>query len=389
MEEATIIRWIKREGDPVAKGEAILEIETDKSTVEVDSPASGVMGPLLYPDGTTLPVGEVISHILASGEAIPSISLSYTLSEPVEVKPADLDKAFPSEGRGLAGKRILASPVARRVARELGVDINQLIGTGPAGRVMEADVRQAVIRTATIEKPPMPSPVSQLRKPERLRRLTAERMVQSFTSAPHFYLTVETDASLLVKMREELITPIESKIGIRLTISDLLVKTAAQALEEHPEVNVLWEGGEVRSMPDVNVGLAVATEQGLIVPVFRQANRQPLAEIVVQRQDLVERARTGSLTPADLEEGSFTITNLGTFAVDQFNAIINPPQAAILAVGRIKDRPVVVGGELAVRPTMVVTLSVDHRILDGAEAALFLDRLVALLEAPYLITTLW
>lgn len=388
MEEATIIRWIKKEGDPVVKGESILEIETDKSTVEVDSPASGIMGPLLHPEGTTLPVGTTISHILASEEQIPASSLAAASSESIRSKGGEL-AAFPTTSRRDSSPRVMASPVARRVARDLGVDINRLIGSGPQGRVMEEDVRRAAKKTPTIEKPSLPSSVGELRQPDRLRKLTAERMVQSFTSAPHFYLTVETDVDLFVRMREGLIATIENKTGIRLTISDLLIKIVAQTIEEHPEVNVFWENGSIRSLPDINVGLAVATDRGLIVPVFPRANLQPLAEIVIRRQAVVEKARMGSLTPQDLEGGSFTITNLGTFAVDQFNAIINPPQAAILAVGRIKDRPVAVAGEVKVRPTMMVTLSIDHRVLDGADAARFLDRLVNLIESPYLITSLW
>jgi pyruvate dehydrogenase E2 component (dihydrolipoamide acetyltransferase) len=389
MQEATIVRWIKKEGDPVTKGEAILEIETDKSTVEIESPVSGKLGTLLYPEGTTIPVGEVISHILISGEAPPQVGQISTPSVNLEVNTETLENSVPGAGRGVASRRIMASPVARRVARELGIDINQLRGTGPAGRVMEADVRQAVKRTAPAEPMPLPARTTEIRQPDRLRRLTAERMVQSFTTAPHFYLTVEVDAGMLVKMREGLITAIESKTGIRLTISDLLVKITAQALEEFPQVNVLWENGGIRNLPDVNIGLAVATDRGLIVPVFRQANRQSLAEITLRRQAFVEKARKGSLAPQELEGGSFTLTNLGTYAVDQFNAIINPPQAAILSAGRIKDRPVAIAGELAVRPTLILTLSVDHRILDGAEAAVFLDRVVNLIEAPYLITTLW
>jgi len=388
MEEATIVRWLKREGDLVAIGEAILEIETDKSTVEVDSPTSGVLGRLLYPEGTTLPVGKIISHIMASGEAFPPEILLSAPPDRDEGKVIDRGQSNLIERRDLS-PRIMASPVARRVARELGVDINQLEGTGPQGRVMEEDVRRTAKKVLTFEKPPMESRISETRQLDKLRRLTAERMVQSFASAPHFYLTVETDASLLVKMREGLIAAIESKTGIRPTISDLLVKITAQVLEEHPEVNALWENGGIRNLPEINVGLAVATERGLIVPVFHRANRQSLAEIAVRRQTLVEKARTGTLTLLELEGGSFTITNLGAYAVDQFNAIINPPQAAILAVGRIKERPIVVSGELTVRPTIIATLSVDHRILDGAEAALFLDRFVALVEAPYLITTLW
>jgi pyruvate dehydrogenase E2 component (dihydrolipoamide acetyltransferase) len=391
MEEATIIEWMKKEGDQVGKGDAILEIETDKSTVEVESPASGVMGLPLYPKGSTLPVGQVVTYILAPGESSPSTP-PKTPSQlgKIGIKAAEkrelLEGELPS-----TGNQLMASPVARRVAHELGIDIYRLVGSGPKGRVMESDVRRAALVTerekaaVTFAEPP----ITEVHPLESIRRLTAERMVKSFTSAPHFYLSVEIDASLLLKMRESFITPIEQQTGVRPTISDFLIKIAAQTLEEHPEVNVIWEKEGLRRIAEVNVGLATATDRGLIVPIFHQANRKSLAEITKMRQQLVDKARSSSLSLLELEGGSFTISNLGTYAVDQFNAIINPPQAAIMAVGRVKERPVAINGELAIRPTMIISLSVDHRILDGAEAARFLDRIVSLSEAPYLITSLW
>ena len=221
-----------------------------------------------------------------------------------------------------------------------------------------------------------------------MRKITAERLTQSFTTAPHFYLSVEADASSTLKMRQRLLDPVEKRAGVRFTISDLLVKITAQALEEHPEVNAVWDSGGIRDLTSIDVGLAVSTDRGLIVPVIRDANHKSLSQIAAERQGLVDKARSGNLALEDVEGGSITVSNLGTFAVDQFNAIINPPQSAILAVGQIKERPVAVDGQLTVRPTVFLTLSIDHRILDGAQAAQFLNRVVELVEEPYLLMPL-
>jgi pyruvate dehydrogenase E2 component (dihydrolipoamide acetyltransferase) len=217
----------------------------------------------------------------------------------------------------------------------------------------------------------------------------AERMTQSFTTAPHFYLSVETEVLALVRMREGLMAKVEAAAGVRLTISDILVKVCGQALAEHPDVNVAWDGsvpgGAVVHLAEANVGLAVSLDTGLVVPVIRRADGLTLAEIAKQRADLTERAREGKLALADLEGGTFTLSNLGMYGVDQFQAILNPPQAAILAVGRVKDRPVAVDSAVVVRPTMHLTLSADHRLLDGAQAARFLERVAQLIQEPYLL----
>jgi pyruvate dehydrogenase E2 component (dihydrolipoamide acetyltransferase) len=392
MEEATIVNWLKDEGDQVSKGEAILEIETDKSTVEVEAPVSGHMGPQLFSRGSLIPVGTVITYVVAPGEALPDVKSESGKAFKKKELADDIKTETQSPKAQMTRSGIMASPIARRLARELGVDLISVTGTGPKGRIMEEDIREASERAKEIKKreSPGPSSISEGVRPlEGIRKLTAERMLQSFTNAPHFYLSVETDASLLMEMRERIIPQIQSRSGERPTISDFLIKIAAQALEEHPEVNAIWENVGVRRLSDINVGLAVATEKGLIVPIFHNANKKPLHEITAHRKELVEKTRKGTVALPDLEGGSFTITNLGTYAVDQFNAIVNPPQSAIMSVGRIKDRPVGINGELALRPTMIVTLSIDHRILDGAEGARFLDTLVKIIEAPYLIESLW
>jgi pyruvate dehydrogenase E2 component (dihydrolipoamide acetyltransferase) len=394
MEEGSIERWLRKEGDDVTEGEVILEIMTDKVAAEVEAPTSGVLGPLLFPEGTTVPVGQVITYVVAPGEELPRSEPPSTKEEVAfEKTEASIGKpGTPAVVRRADRRQVKVSPRARRLADELGIDLSTVVGTGPKERIVEKDVRRAA--EALLSKPTEPSASEviacgdQIIPLEGIRKVAAERMVQSFTTAPHFYLSVEVDAGLLLRMRESLVVSIEEKTGVRPTISDLLIKIAGQALQEHPEVNSVWIEGGVRRLETANVGLAVATDRGLVVPVFHNANRKSLSEITTERHAFTEKARAGRLSLQDLEGGSFTISNLGMFAVDQFNAIINPPQATILAVGRIKERPAVVDGHLTVRPTMFLTLSVDHRILDGAEAARFLARLVALIEEPYLLMPL-
>jgi pyruvate dehydrogenase E2 component (dihydrolipoamide acetyltransferase) len=388
MEEGTILHWRKKPGDQVTQGETILEIETDKVTVDVESPAAGVLGALLSPEGVTVPVGQVITHVLAPGERAPAAGLAPAAAEGA-VEATAVQKAAASEtpvavASASARRAVPASPIARRLAAELGVDLNSVVGSGPQGRIMEEDVRRAAEAAKLPAQPHVAArePASPL---SGIRKIAAERLTHSFTTAPHFYLCVEADAASLTKMRERLLAPIQEKAGVRITVSDLLVKIVARAIEEHPEVNAVWDGGGVRSLSTVDIGLAAATERGLIVPVLREANRKSLVQLARERHALVEKARAGNLSLQDVEGGSFTITNLGTFAVDQFNAIINPPQSAILAVGRIKERPFGVEGQLVLRPTVILTLSIDHRVLDGAQAAQFLSRVVALIEEPYLL----
>ena len=391
MEEATIVNWFKEEGDPVNDGEAILEIETDKSTVEVEAPASGKLGPLLYPEGSVVPIGEIITYVVGPGEEIPPKKTPTKTVSTEEVGGIEVKSEPQLTNHTVTSGRVVASPIARRLANELGVEITSVAGTGPRGRIMEEDVRIAAeeAKTSKTSIPTTSPETEEVRPLESIRKLVVERMTESFSTAPHFYLSVEIDASLLLRMREKLISQIENITKVRPTISDFLIKIASQALEEHPEVNSVWDKVGVRRLTDINIGLAVATERGLMVPVFHHANQKPLHEITSRRKEVVDKARDGKISLTDLEGGTFTITNLGTFAVDQFNAIINPLQSLIMSVGRIKDRPVVINNEIVIRPTMIMTLAVDHRILDGADAARFLDTLVKITEDPYLIRSLW
>jgi pyruvate dehydrogenase E2 component (dihydrolipoamide acetyltransferase) len=415
MEEGTVVHWLVAEGDQVEKGHAVLEVETDKVVVEVEATASGIIGPLLVGEGQTVPVTTLLARIYAPGEKIepeatalrktgdevPAPRITPVARRVAEKEGVDLS-SIPVRGPGErirardiqsvqakrqgAGRptrqRIFSSPRARKRARELGVDWWGLAGSGPRGRVVEKDV----LRGAT------PSPTLPLEEgkgeviwetPTMVQRLTAERMVASFGSAPHFYLSAEVHADALLDLRSRLLPLIEGRTGVRLTITDLLVKILGAALAEYPRANAFWEDGRIGLNRQVNVGIAVATGAGLVVPVLGHANSKSLSQIASERAQLVEKARSGTLSMDDLSGGTFTLTNLGMFRVDTFQAILNPPQSAILAVGRIVERPAVVDGQLVARAAAVLSLSCDHRVLDGALAAQFLGRVVELIEEPY------
>jgi pyruvate dehydrogenase E2 component (dihydrolipoamide acetyltransferase) len=365
QETGKLLRWIKSEGETVTKGEALMEIETDKVTVEIESPADGTLAGITAAEGDDVPVGRAIAYVLAQGEDLP---------QTVAILAAPVQRASPAAVVTTNGsstdvetpaRRVLASPKARRLARERGVRIEDLQGTGPHGAVQAADV---VVQVA-----PAQPVVSNAWK------TMAERMQQSWREVPHFFLERDLDATRLNSWRET----IRRRPGYeKVTHTDLLIVICAAALLEHPRVNATWQDGSIRHQEAINVGIAVATDEALIVPVVHGADRLELKAVAEARSDLVARARERKLRPADVTDGTFTISNLGMFGVDAFHAIVNAPQAAILAVGRIVDRIVAVDGEPAVRPTMTVSLSFDHRVVDGAEGARFLDTLAALVEEP-------
>jgi pyruvate dehydrogenase E2 component (dihydrolipoamide acetyltransferase) len=439
MTEGTVTCWLKSAGDLVNKGEAVLNIETDKATVEVEAPADGILGPILAEEGLVVPIGGILGYVLAPGEPLPSTIPSAVAALPTK-GPTLIAKADDDVKQMVPAQRsISASPRARRLAHQLGVDLASIEPSGSDGRIVEADVRRheqeskevtphvtpaaqrmaehlgvdlkAVegsglggrvtkgdVKQAASSHPPEPAPDSiqpmageGFEPLKGIRRLVAERMVQSFRSAPHAYLSAEVEATSLMRVREGLRSKVEEAIGTRLTVSDLLIKICAQALTEFPGINVFWSEignsgrGGLQRHPDINVGLAVATDNGLVVPVIHRADRLSLTEIAQKRGNLVARARSHKLSLVDLEAGTFTLTNLGMFGVDQFQAIINPPQAAILAVGRIQERPIASQGAVVVRPTTYLTLSIDHRLVDGADGARFLRRVAQLIEEPYLL----
>ena len=370
QETGKVLRWLKAEGDEVAKGEPLMEVETDKVTVEIEAPIDGLLAGLRAPEGADVPVGQPVAVILAPGEALPENGSSPAAEQaPVAAAPV----AAPVEAPTREGRRRLASPKARRLAAEQGVDLDALgEGSGPGGAVVAADV--------LVSPAPAPAPVAEggQQTLSRIWSIMAERTAQSWTSAPHFYLLREADAGRLASWR----AVARDRLGRDVSITDLLVRATAAALARHPQANAAWDDGSIRLNGEVNVGIAVAVEDGLVVPVVHGADRLGLGEIAARREDVVSRARGGTLRPEDIERGTFTISNLGMYGVDAFNAVVNAPQAAILAVGRIVERVVPVDGSPGIRPMMALTLSCDHRVIDGARAAQFLSELAALIEEP-------
>lgn len=394
QETGKLLAWLKKEGDAVAKGDMIAEIETDKAVFELESPGEGVLAGVKASAGEMVPVGQTIAWIVARGEQPPAEDDAMVRAMQQQARstpaaavtaPAPMAAAAASPERSGKGPRI--SPKARRMAEEHGIDISQIRGTGPDGSITGDDVLAAA---AAAKAAPTPAPAqaapptAPLAPPaatsamSAVARLMAERTTQSWTQAPHFFLVREIDAGGLQEARK--------KLGEGFTITDLLISVTARVLAKHPKLNASWNAGGIHPNPDVNISLAIAVDDGVVGGVIPKTDTASLAEIAAQRKQLAERARAGRLRPSDVAGGTFTISNLGMFNVDAFNAIITPPQAAILAVGRIADRVVPIqgsmGGGIGVRPMLTLTLSSDHRVVDGAQAARFLNDLSEALTQP-------
>ena len=426
QETGKLIRWLKHEGETVAKGEPVMEIETDKVTVEIEATASGMLSGIIAREGDDIPVGQTIAWILASGESAPiaAVSAAPMASGRASTEPAgvsaspvarriaeehnvDLVAIKPRGGRiekadvlayldqqtahastqppaadQFATRLSPASPKARRLAVERGIDLARVSGSGPNGAVLAVDVSAIVPQISQAAGVTPPSHAADAESSSTVWRVMVKHMTASWTSVPHFYLIREVAAQELVDLRTWITPVVEKRNGLKPTYTDLLVKLVAVALRDHPRVNAAWIDGDIHLNPAINIGLATAIEDGLIVPVIRQADQLSIGEIATRRKDLVARANDNQLRPADIAGGSFTLTNLGMYNVDVFNAIVNLPQAAILAVGRITDRVVPINGEPAVRPMMTLSLSCDHRVVDGARAAKFLDDVANLIEEP-------
>lgn len=374
-----IVRWLKAEGDVVTKGEPLMEVETDKVTVEIEAPADGTLGGLRAGEGEDVPVGHAVAVILAPGEAPPA-QASEPEARPGETRAA-VTAAVPQAAERAVeavGRRPLASPKAKRLAAERGIDVGAIVGSGPHGAVVAADVEAVAGDGAAALNAPAPATAEPVTVGAVWQRM-AERIATSWQTVPHFFLVREVDASRLEAWR----TSTRKRPGYEhVTHTDLLVKLSAEALRRHPRVNASWRVGSIVALADVNVGIAVATDDGLIVPVVHGADRLELREIAERRARLVQAAREGRLGPGDVAGGTFTISNLGMYGVDAFLAIVNAPQAAILAVGRIVDRVVPADGGSAVRPTVALSVSFDHRVVDGARGAEFLETLASLVEEP-------
>jgi pyruvate dehydrogenase E2 component (dihydrolipoamide acetyltransferase) len=388
MESGTIVKWLKSEGEPVEKGEPLYELDTDKVTQEVEAEASGVLLKIAIPEGE-VEVGKTIGFIGEQGEAVAAEEAPAKAEKPAETpkreeeESAPAAEAQPAPSNGSTNGRIKASPLARRIARERGVDLAQIRGTGPDGRIVAEDVERAQAEPETaasnsLLQAPVPSGEVESRPLSKIRKTIARRLTEAWT-VPAFQLTVNVDMSraneLVTKQRE--LNP-----DVRITITDVLTKLSAQALMRHRDMNVQYSDDVLLVFPSADVGIAVAAPQGLVVPVVRAAERLTIAQIAQVRGDLVGRARDGKLRAEDLEGGTFTISNLGMYDIDQFIAVLNPPQASILAVGSTRDQVVPRDGDLHILPLMTMTLTCDHRAVDGATGAEFLRTLKAFLEDP-------
>jgi pyruvate dehydrogenase E2 component (dihydrolipoamide acetyltransferase) len=372
QETGKLVAWRKSEGDGVVKGEPLLEIETDKAVLEIESPADGVLAGINAQAGDVVRVGKIIAWIVRPGEAPPS-EVALSGSQIHNATPPANRSAALVPATGSAGTQI--SPKARRLAKERGIDITALQGSGPGGEILASDVLGAAESRSS-------TPARDIETPSSIGRLMAERTTQSWTTVPHFFVVREVDASALVEARERQGSATEQARGIKLTHTDFLVALLARVVAKHPRVNASWNDGVIRLNQEVNIGVAVAVDDGVVAIVIPNADRANLREIAVQRREMTERARAGRVRPADIAGATFTISNLGMYQVDAFSAIISPPQAAILAVGSIADRVVPVDGRPAIRPMMTLTLSCDHRVVDGARAAVFLNEVAAAVRQP-------
>jgi len=408
MEEGRVVKWHKRDGDPVKTGETLAEVETDKAVMDLVARADGVLRQVAAAEGQTVAVGSVVAVIVAPGENVgataaaapPATSSASgkreggnvaTAAAPAPVAVAPLPTVAPADAT-----RVKASPLARRIAKEAGVDLKLVTGSGPGGRVVKKDLERApspgtpAAPAATVA---VPFPVSRVPPPERtgaayqdvpltqIRKTIAKRLATSLGPIPHFFLTTEVDMERASEARDALNNQFGDQAG-KVSFNDIIIKATAHALTKHPACNAWFQEDHIRYWHEVHIGIAVAVEDGLITPVIRNAELKSLADIGREAKELAERARNRRLQPNEYTGATFSVSNLGMFDIDQFTAVINPPEAGIIAVGSIVQKAVVVDGQPAVRRRMRITMSCDHRVIDGATGAAFLKTLKQMLENP-------
>jgi pyruvate dehydrogenase E2 component (dihydrolipoamide acetyltransferase) len=409
MEEGQVVRWLKAEGDAISNGDLLAEIETDKATMELVARGDGILRVILVGEGGTAPVGEIIAVIGAADEdiaalvssapaATPDAAMSQSDKESLDSAPgatpqseASADPAPPAAEPAGSGGRVKASPLARRLAQAAGVDLAALEGSGPGGRIVKRDVEAARIAPAapTTASPPASGPWSDAGAAEgfeevrvsQMRKTIARRLSESLGPVPHFFLTIDVDMTRIASARRRLNALVESD-GDRVSYNDFVLKAAAAALVRHPDCNAAWFGDHIKRYHHVHIGVAVAIDDGLITPVVKHADRKGLVQISREVKEMAGRAREKRLTPDEYTGSTFSVSNLGMFGIHEFTAIINPPEAGILAVGGVEETPVVVDGQVVVRPRMRITMSCDHRVIDGAQGSRFLQTFKAMLEEP-------
>ncbi|SHM44150.1 pyruvate dehydrogenase E2 component (dihydrolipoamide acetyltransferase) [Caldanaerovirga acetigignens] len=383
MKEGILTKWLKKVGEKVAKGEEVAEVSTEKITNVVESPADGILGKILVSEGAVVPVAAPIGIILAEGEKLPVEDEAGPTSTSPSAVAVQADRLKTTEEENNQEKFVKATPLARKIAKENNVDLSLIAGTGPGGRITEEDVRKYMENRINVKKE-SPAAVEEdtgsvKRVPmDNMRRVIAERMKNSWINAPHVTENIKVDVTELVKFREEL-----NKFGDeKFTYTDLIAKACVLALKRNPVINWSIEGEYIIQHEKINLGIAVALENGLIVPVIKDAGAKSLTELSNMIKDLSARARENKLSPEEIKDGTFTITNLGMYGIDSFTPIINPPESAILGVNTIYKEPSVVGDSISIRQVMMLSLSFDHRLIDGATAAKFLMDLKRILENP-------
>jgi pyruvate dehydrogenase E2 component (dihydrolipoamide acetyltransferase) len=404
MTEGKIARWLKKEGDTVSNGDVLAEIETDKATMEVEAIEDGIFGRILVPEGTEgVTVNTPIAIMVEEGEAVPDSAAPPATSAASAPAPAQAGAVAPSAAPASApvapaaalqasrpANRIVASPLARRIAAAKNVDLSTLKGTGPNGRIVKRDVEAAAAQPAAAPKPgqqanaPLPTGASRTVPHTTMRKVIARRLSESKATIPHFYVSMDVELDALMALRSQLnaLSHDEGQDAFKLSVNDMLIKAAALALKQVPEVNASFTEDAMILHEDADISVAVSLDDGLITPIVRAADRKSLKQISQEAKSLVSRARAGKLKPEEFQGGTFSISNMGMFGVKEFAAIVNPPQAAILAIAAGKRQPVVSGDEIKVATVMTVTLSVDHRAVDGAMAAKWLSAFRNIVQAP-------
>jgi pyruvate dehydrogenase E2 component (dihydrolipoamide acetyltransferase) len=373
QESGKLISWLKKEGERVAKGEPLLEVETDKAVMEIESPGDGLLAGIKVQPGVEVPVGHTIAWIVQPGETPPLSDAVVNSGRNITVPATPFKVATPlSPAAEPASPKPKISPKARRLAAERGIDVSRLRGSGPDGEILAADILS----------PAHPQSTSASDGVSPIARLMAEHTTKAWTTVPHFYLVRDADASGLNEARDQLSPEVEKTHALKLTHTDLLVALVARVLAKHSRMNASWAGDHVQTNREVNIAIAIAAGDGVVAPVVHRANATTPGEIALRRRELVDRARGAKLRPQDLAGGTFTISNLGMFGIDAFNAIVTPPQAGVLAVGRIADRVVPINNQPTIRPIITLTLSCDHRVTDGARAAEFLMDVVNAISTP-------
>ncbi len=384
MTEGLIVEWKKKEGDEVQKGEILFVLETEKVTYEVEAPEDGTLGRIVVQEQETVPVGAVVAYLLKPGESAADLTDTPAVAPAAEETTIELKAETSAAPVACApdDQRVRATPLARKIAGEHGIDISTITGTGPSGRIVREDIEKA--KEAIALKPSETPSQEKLVKFTGMRRAIAKNMLTSKTEAALAYMGNSVDATKIQELREALLPYVEKKHGVRVTITDIMMKITGAAIREHPVINTRWTDEGILYLEDVHMGMAMALDNGLIVPVIRNINKKGIGQISMDRVELIAKGREGRYTPDDIKGGTFTLSAMGMFGLENFSAIVNQPESAILAVAAIMDKPVALNGEVVIRPMMNFTLTYDHRIIDGAEAGKFCRTLKEMIENPML-----